>query len=82
MDIKIIQTEMCGCGRQVISVTGCCGICIREGAQAFWDLADGKITYPGFIRRLRRGTRSQGSMLRCPGRKEGNERLPEFRGDR
>ncbi len=54
MDIIIEQTEECVCGRQVISITGRCGLCIAEGSDALWDYINGKITFPGFMRRLRK----------------------------
>jgi hypothetical protein len=54
MDIVIVLTEKCVCKRQVISVTGRCGICIKEGSEAFWLYMDGKITFPSFMRRLRK----------------------------
>ena len=54
MDIEVTQTEVCICKRMTIGVSGTCDLCIIEGAQAFWDLVNKKISYPGFIRRLRR----------------------------
>lgn len=53
MDIKVTQTQTCQCKRQVIGVSGVCDLCIHEGSTAFWDLVNKKITYPGFVRRLR-----------------------------
>ena len=54
IDIEIRQTRECVCGREIISITGRCGLCIKEGSDAFWDYINGKITFPGFMRRLRK----------------------------
>jgi len=55
MDVKVTFTEICACKRGIVGCSGSCDLCIQEGTQAFWDLVNGKITYPGFMRRLRRG---------------------------
>ena len=53
MDVKVTQTEMCACGRQVISVTGTCALCIAEGAALLWDFIESRITLQEFETRLR-----------------------------
>lgn len=55
MDVeKVTRTQMCRCGRNVIGLAGTCPQCIREGAEAFWAYVNGEISFPGFMRRLRR----------------------------
>lgn len=44
MDVKVTQTEMCVCGREVIGVGGRCGTCVREGAEMFWMVVRGEMT--------------------------------------
>lgn len=52
--MNIAQAQGCSCGRQVISMSGACGLCIREGSDAFWLLMEGRLSPAGFYRRLRR----------------------------
>jgi len=54
MDVKVYQQDPCSCGRGPAGMGGTCGKCTAEGAEAFWLLYHGQITYPGFIRRLNR----------------------------
>ncbi len=46
----------CKCGRGTLAPDPCvvvCEQCYKDGAQAFWDLMDGRIGYATFLRRLR-----------------------------
>jgi hypothetical protein len=54
VDTEIKQTRICSCGREVISVAGTCGTCIKEGSEAFWLFCNDQITFAGFMRRLRK----------------------------
>lgn len=54
MDIEIKQTKPCSCGRGIITITGYCELCMKEGSDAFWALVNEEITEAGFYRRLRR----------------------------
>lgn len=53
MDIEIIQTETCVCGRAIIGIGGRCELCVQEGALAFWEYINGKISYSEYMRRLK-----------------------------
>lgn len=52
MDVNITQTRTCVCGRDVISITGRCGLCITDASVLFWRYIDGEITLAGFMRKL------------------------------
>lgn len=54
MDIKTEFTEPCPCGKDIAGVSGRCAECHRKGAEAFWAFIDGKISFAGMMRRLRR----------------------------
>ena len=54
MEIEIVQTKVCVCGRKIISVTGRCSICISEGSKALARYLAGEISFPKYMRELRK----------------------------
>lgn len=68
MDVNIVQTEVCRCKREVISVSGRCGLCITEGAVAFWRYIDKEISLHDLYEALK-GPRTvaSGPLFPVPG---------------
>jgi len=54
MDIEITYTQQCSCSRGIIGVTGSCEQCFAERTALFWEYFNGKITFPKYMRELRR----------------------------
>lgn len=58
MDIIVRNEQTCPCGRKFTGMPAHCDRCYREAADAFWAFIAGEITFPGFMRKLRKRVRN------------------------
>lgn len=54
MDIIVRNEQTCPCGNKFTGMPVHCNRCYREAADAFWAFINGKISFPGFMRKLRK----------------------------